>query len=325
MLLRRRPRRLRKTPFIRALVAENHVRRSDLIWPLFVHDGTGSQEIATMPGVSRLDSDGLLAACQEASLLGLPAVALFPCVPADLRTEDGREAANEQGLIQRCVRRIKRELPNLGVIVDVALDPYTTHGHDGVLDDQGEVANDRTVVLLKAQALSLAAAGADVLAPSDMMDGRIGAIRDALESNGFTATVLLSYAVKYASNLYAPFREAVASGPRLKGNKRGYQMDFANRQEAVREVELDLAEGADLVMVKPGLPYLDVIRELSTTFSAPILAYQVSGEYAMIETAVRSWAGADLIMESLLAFKRAGATAVLSYYAATIAQALLED
>lgn len=324
MLIGERPRRLRRTRWIRDLVAEHGLCRSDLIWPLFVHDGRGSEQIGAMPGVSRLDAASLLGSCERAARLGLPAVALFPRVDDRLRCAGGVEAHNDSGLLQRSVRAVKREFPDLGVVADVALDPYTSHGHDGVLDDSGAVDNDRTVAALVRQALSLAAAGADILAPSDMMDGRIGEIRTHLERHGHTGVALLSYAVKYASCLYEPFREAVGSGQRLKGDKLGYQMNPANALEARREARLDEEQGADMLMVKPGLPCLDVIRDLSSRSSLPVLAYQVSGEYAMIEAAAsRGWLdGEAAMLEALLCFKRAGARAVLSYHAERAARAL---
>lgn len=319
---RTRLRRLRRDAWIREIVAETVLTPADLIQPLFVAEPAQCGEVASMPGVRRLDIDQCVARCRELHALGIRAVALFPCIAPELRSERGEEALNPDGLVPRAVRAIKAELPDLGVIVDVALDPYTSHGHDGVLDARGAVDNDATVEILVRQSVVLARAGADVLAPSDMMDGRIGAIRDALERDRRGEVMILSYAAKYASAFYGPFRDAVGSKAALKGDKRGYQMDPANSDEALHEVALDLAEGADLVMVKPGLPYLDVIHRVKARFQVPVLAYQVSGEYAMLHAAARQgWL--DLratALESLLALRRAGADAILSYFAGDAAQ-----
>jgi porphobilinogen synthase len=313
-----RMRRARSSPWIRALVAENRLHPSDFIWPLFVCDGGDcEQPIAALPGVSRWSIDRLGAKAREAASLGIPCIALFPNTPDNLRTDDAREALNRENLICSAIKAIKDAVPEIGVLTDVALDPYTAHGHDGIVDQAGNVINDDTVDILAQQALVQAEAGADIVAPSDMMDGRVAAIREALEGNGHQNVAIMAYAAKYASAFYGPFREAVGSLGRLKGDKRGYQMDPANIEEALREVELDLDEGADFVMVKPGLPYLDVIARVKDAFGVPTFAYQVSGEYAMIEHAAAAGAGDRdaLILETLLAFKRAGATGVLTYHA----------
>jgi porphobilinogen synthase len=311
-------RRMRSDDWMRRLTAENTLSVSDLIWPLFVHDGCGEEAVASMPGVARLDSDGLWRAAEQALSLNIPAVALFPVISEEKKTSDGAEAWNEKGLIPRVVSGLKSRFPELGVIVDVALDPYTSHGQDGVINDAGMVLNDETVSLLRRQALTQAAAGADIVAPSDMMDGRIGVLRDALEAEGFSNVKILSYAAKYASAFYGPFRDAVGSAGTLgKADKQTYQMSVANRREALAEMRLDLEEGADMLMVKPGMPYLDVVREAAYVFDAPIFVYQVSGEYAMLcAAAANGWINADLCMvESLLAFKRAGACGILTYFA----------
>ncbi len=313
-----RMRRGRVAPWMRAMLAEHRLHPSDFIWPLFVCDGAACEEpIGSLPGVSRWSVDKLPGRVRLAAELGIPCVALFPNTPNDLRTGDAREALNSDNLICRAIKAIKDEVPEIGVLTDVALDPYTAHGHDGLTDAAGNVINDDTVKVLADQALVQAEAGADIVAPSDMMDGRVAAIREALESAGHQNVAIMAYAAKYASAFYGPFREAVGSQGRLKGDKRGYQMDPANIEEALREVELDLAEGADMVMVKPGLPYLDVVARVKDTFGVPTFAYQVSGEYAMIEAAAAAGAGDRdaLIHESLLAFKRAGATGVLTYHA----------
>jgi len=313
-----RMRRGRVTPWMRSMLAEHRLHPSDFIWPLFVCDGRDCEEpIASLPGVSRWSVDKLPGRVRLAAELGIPCVALFPNTPNDLRTEDAREALNSDNLICRAIKAIKDAVPDIGVLTDVALDPYTAHGHDGLTDEAGNVINDDTVKVLTDQALVQAEAGADIVAPSDMMDGRVAAIREALESAGHQNVAIMAYAAKYASAFYGPFREAVGSQGRLKGDKRGYQMDPANIEEALREVELDLAEGADMVMVKPGLPYLDVVARVKDTFGVPTFAYQVSGEYAMIEAAAAAGAGDRdaLILETLLAFKRAGATGVLTYHA----------
>jgi porphobilinogen synthase len=303
---------------MREMLAEHRLHPSDFIWPVFICDGSGKEEpIASLPSVSRWSVDRLPEKAREAAALGIPCVALFPNTPNELRTDDAREALNPDNLICRAIKAIKDAVPEIGVLTDIALDPYTSHGHDGVVDERGGVLNDETVKILVDQALVQAQAGADIVAPSDMMDGRIGAIRSALEREGHIDTAVMAYAAKYASAFYGPFREAVGSLGRLKGDKRGYQMDPANSDEALREVELDLAEGADFVMVKPGLPYLDIIRRVRDRFEVPTFAYQVSGEYAMIEHASAAGAGDRnaLILETLLAFKRAGASGVLTYHA----------
>jgi porphobilinogen synthase len=303
---------------MRAMLAEHRLHPSDFIWPLFVCEGSDCEEpIGSLPGVSRWSIDRLPGRVRLAAELGIPCVALFPNTPDELRTEDAREALNAGNLICRAIRAIKDAVPEIGVLTDVALDPYTAHGHDGLVDMAGNVINDDTVKILADQALVQAEAGADIVAPSDMMDGRVAAIREALEEAGHQNVAIMAYAAKYASAFYGPFREAVGSLGRLKGDKRGYQMDPANIEEALREVELDLAEGADFVMVKPGLPYLDVVARVREEFRVPTFAYQVSGEYAMIEAAAAAGAGDRdaLILETLLGFKRAGATGVLTYHA----------
>jgi len=319
-----RMRRNRADAWNRRLVAENTLSVDDLIWPLFVLDGVNRREpVASMPGVDRLSIDLAINAAADAAALGIPCLALFPVVPRDLKSEGGEEAFNPDNLLNRAVRAIKAAVPDIGVLCDVALDPYTTHGHDGLMRD-GRIVNDETVEVLCRQALAQAEAGADVVAPSDMMDGRIGAIRDHLDDHGFQNVRICSYAAKYASAFYGPFRDAVNSGGFLKGDKRTYQMDPANGDEALREVELDLAEGADMVMVKPGLPYLDIVRRVKDRFGAPTFVYHVSGEYAMLRSA------ADLgrldydkaMMETLLCFKRAGADAILTYAAIDAARLL---
>jgi porphobilinogen synthase len=318
-------RRARSAPWIRAMLAETRLHPSDFIWPLFICDGEGCEEpIGSLPGVSRWSVDRLAAKAREGADLGIPCIALFPNTPNDLRTEDAREALNPDNLICRAIKAIKDSVPDIGVLTDVALDPYTSHGHDGIVDSSGRVLNDETVKILVDQALVQAQAGADIVAPSDMMDGRVGAIRSALEGAGKIDTAIMAYSAKYASAFYGPFREAVGSLGRLKGDKRGYQMDPANSDEALREVALDLAEGADFVMVKPGLPYLDIVRRVSDRFGVPTFAYQVSGEYAMIEHAAAAGAGDRdaLILETLLAFKRAGAAGVLTYHAVDAARLL---
>ena len=318
-----RMRRGRSSPWMRSMLAENRLHPSDFIWPLFICEGRDCEEpIGSLPGVSRWSVDRLGAKAKEAAALGIPCIALFPNTPEGLRTERAEEALNKDNLICRAVRAIKDAVPEIGVLTDVALDPYTAHGHDGLVDELGNVINDDTVEVLVGQALVQAEAGTDIVAPSDMMDGRVAAIRAALEHHGYQNVAIMAYAAKYASAFYGPFREAVGSQGRLKGDKRGYQMDPANIDEALREVELDLAEGADFVMVKPGLPYLDVVARVKDAFAVPTFAYQVSGEYAMIEHAAAAGA-ADrnaLILETLLAFKRAGATGVLTYHAVDAAR-----
>ena len=320
-----RLRRTRSAPWSRALHAENVLSPADLIWPLFVVEGSGVAEpVGTMPGVSRLSVDNLAAAAREAVALGIPCVALFPFTQPDRRTEDGREALNPDNLICRAVRALKDAEPGLGVLTDVALDPYTSHGHDGLLHDDGRILNDATVEVLIGQSLNQAWAGADVIAPSDMMDGRVGAIRAGLEAEGFHDVQIMAYAAKYASAFYGPFRDAVGSGGYLKGDKKTYQMDPANAREALREVALDIAEGADSVMVKPGMPYLDIVRAVRDRFEVPVFAYQVSGEYALIEAGVA--AGVldrdRAVIEVLTGFKRAGCAGVLTYFAPLAARLL---
>ena len=308
---------------MRAMLAENRLHPSDFIWPLFICEGQGKEEpIASLPGVSRWSVDLIAAKAREAADLGIPCIALFPNTPEALRTKRAEEALNRDNLICRAIRTIKDAVPKVGVLTDVALDPYTAHGHDGLIDELGNVINDETVEILVEQALVQADAGSDIVAPSDMMDGRIAAIRTALEAAGHQNVAIMAYAAKYASAFYGPFREAVGSLGRLKGDKRGYQMDPANIEEALREVELDLAEGADFVMVKPGLPYLDVLSRVKDEFGVPTFAYQVSGEYAMIEHTAAAGAGdrEALILETLLAFKRAGATGILTYHAVEAAR-----
>jgi len=313
-----RMRRGRSSPWIRDLLAEHRLHAADLILPLFICDGAGCEEpIASLPGVSRWTVDRLGEQARAARDAGIPCIALFPNTPPGLRSEDGREALNPDNLICRAIKAIKDAVPDIGVLTDVALDPYTAHGHDGLVDERGCVINDSTSAILVEQALVQAAAGADIVAPSDMMDGRVGAIRTGLEAGGYCDVAIMAYAAKYASAFYGPFRDAVGSRGLLKGDKRGYQMDPANAAEAIREVALDLAEGADMVMVKPGLAYLDIVSAVKREFGVPTFAYAVSGEYAMIEAAAACGAGDRdaLILETLLAFKRAGATGVLTYHA----------
>ena len=320
-----RLRRTRASAWSRAMVAENRLSPADLIWPLFVTGGQGNREpIASMPGVERLSVDLLAAAAREAAALGIPCLALFPNTPASARSDDGREALNPDNLMCRAIAAIKAAVPEIGVLTDVALDPYTSHGHDGVLDAQARILNDESVEILVGQSLNQARAGADIIAPSDMMDGRVGAIRAALEGESFTNVQIMSYAAKYASAFYGPFRDAVGSGGYLKGDKKTYQMDYANSDEALREVALDLAEGADSVMVKPGLPYLDIVRRVKDSFNVPVFAYQVSGEYAMIEAAVAANVldRDKAMIETLTAFKRAGCSGVLTYFARDAARLL---
>jgi porphobilinogen synthase len=317
-----RPRRNRKADWTRRLLRENVLTVDDLIWPLFVADDTCTA-IASMPGVERLSIDKAVRAAERAAKLKIPCLALFPYTDPRLRDHDGTEALNPENLVCRAVRAIKKAVPEIGILCDVALDPYTSHGHDGLLRD-GVIANDETVAMLVKQALVEAEAGADIIAPSDMMDGRVGAIRDALDRASFTDVSIMAYAAKYASAFYGPFRDAVGSSATLIGDKGTYQMDAANSEEALREVELDIAEGADMVMVKPGMPYLDVLRRIKDTFGMPTFAYQVSGEYAMIMAAAQNgWLDGDrAMMESLIAFKRAGACGVLTYFAPRVAEKL---
>jgi porphobilinogen synthase len=321
-----RPRRLRRDAFTRALVREHALQASDLILPVFVHEGENRVEaVPSMPGVSRLSLDKLLELGHECVALGIPVIALFPVVDPALKTPDGREATNPDGLVPRVVRALKAELPQLGLLTDVALDPYTSHGQDGVVDETGYIINDTTVDILARQACMQAQAGVDIVAPSDMMDGRVGAIRQALEGAGHVHTRIMAYSAKYASAFYGPFRDAVGSKANLgKADKKTYQMDPGNSDEALREVALDLAEGADMVMVKPGMPYLDIVRRVKDEFRVPTFAYQVSGEYAMVKAAAANgWLDHDAVMmESLLAFKRAGADGVLSYFALEAARLL---
>ena len=322
----RRMRRMRRDDFSRRLMRENHLSVDNLIYPVFIIEGKNrTQPIASMPGVERYTIDNLLARAEECVGLGIPALALFPAVEPSLKTADGREAINPKGLVPRAVTALKKRFPELGVITDAALDPYTTHGHDGVLDQAGYVLNDKTVGVLQKQALVCAGAGVDIVAPSDMMDGRVGAIRAALDGKGFIHTRILSYAAKYASGFYGPFRDAVGSSKTLGGsNKYTYQMDPANSDEALREVALDLEEGADMVMVKPGMPYLDIVRRVKDTFRVPTYVYQVSGEYAMLKAAaINGWLDGDrVMMEALLAFRRAGADGILTYFAVDAARCL---
>jgi porphobilinogen synthase len=322
--LTQRPRRNRKADWARRLVRENHLTVDDLIWPIFLMEGAKSREaVPSMPRVERLTCDEAAREAERAARLGIPAITLFPNIDASLRDPRGSEALNRNNLVCRAVRAIKAAAPDIGVIVDVALDPYTSHGHDGLLHDD-VIINDATVAVLAEQALIQAEAGADIIAPSDMMDGRVGAIRATLDKNGFADVQIMAYAAKYASAFYGPFRDAIGTSATLVGDKRTYQMDPANSDEALREVALDLDEGADMVMVKPGLPYLDVIARVKDTFAVPTFAYQVSGEYAMIEAAAQNgWLdGERAMMESLIAFKRAGADGVLTYFAPRAAERL---
>ncbi|MCA3211138.1 MAG: porphobilinogen synthase [Burkholderiales bacterium] len=323
-----RMRRMRRDDFSRRLMREHRVTVDDLIYPVFVLDGKERREpVASMPGVERLSLDRLLPVAEECVRLGVPVLALFPVIEGALKTPDGREATNADGLVPRTVRALKQAFPQLGVMTDVALDPFTTHGQDGLIDDGGYVLNDETIEVLVRQALVQAESGVDIVAPSDMMDGRIGAIRSALESRRFIHTRIMAYSAKYASAFYGPFRDAVGSAGNLgKSNKMVYQMDPANTDEALREVGLDLQEGADMVMVKPGMPYLDIVRRVKDEFRAPTYVYQVSGEYAMLMAAARNgWLDErKVIMESLLAFKRAGADGVLTYFALQVARWLKE-
>ncbi|GAB4143424.1 MAG: porphobilinogen synthase [Sphingomonadales bacterium] len=320
-----RMRRTRMQDWSRRLVREHQLTVDDLIWPLFVTEGDDTREaVASMPGVERLSVDLAAAAAADASALGIPCLALFPNTPTNLRDAGGKEALNPDNLMCRAIRAIKAAAPDIGILTDVALDPYTSHGHDGLLSDNGEILNDATVDMLVGQALIQARAGADIIAPSDMMDGRVGAIRAALESEGFYKVQIMAYAAKYASAFYGPFRDAVGSGGHLKGDKRSYQLDPGNAAEALREVALDINEGADSVMVKPGMPYLDIVRQIKDRFGVPVFAYQVSGEYAMLMAAAgQGWLDRDAVMlESLLAFKRAGASGVLTYFARDVARLL---
>jgi porphobilinogen synthase len=321
-----RMRRLRRNSFSRDLVAEHQLSVKDLIYPMFVLEGESQKEsVASMPGIERLSVDLLVAECEELVALGIPAIALFPVTPQSAKSDCAKEAFNPDGLAQRAVRAVKAKFPELGVITDVALDPFTSHGQDGLINEEGYVLNDETVEVLVKQALSHAEAGADVVAPSDMMDGRIGAIRQALEDAGHVNTCIMAYSAKYASHYYGPFRDAVGSASNLKGaDKKSYQMDPANSDEAIREIQLDIKEGADMVMVKPGMPYLDIVRRCKSELRVPTFAYQVSGEYAMHQAAfANGWLAKDATMlESLLAFKRAGADGILTYFAKEAAKLL---
>jgi porphobilinogen synthase len=321
---RTRMRRMRYNDFSRRLMRENRLSVDDLIYPMFVTEGTNRREpISSMPGIERFSLDLLLAQAEEIYNLGIPAIALFPVTPADKKSDDAAEAFNPDGLAQRSVRALKKAFPELGIITDVALDPFTSHGQDGLINQDGYVINDETIDVLVKQALSHAEAGADIVAPSDMMDGRIGAIRQALEAQNHINTLILAYSAKYASSFYGPFRDAVGSAVNLgKSNKYSYQMDPANSDEAIREIQLDLQEGADMVMVKPGMPYLDIIRRVKEQYGVPTFAYQVSGEYAMLKAAaMNGWLDEkQVVLESLLAFKRAGSDAILTYFAKSVAQ-----
>jgi len=324
-----RMRRMRRDDFSRRMMREHRLSTDDLIYPVFVLDGSKRREpVASMPGVERLSVDQLFPVAEECVRLGVPVLALFPVIDSSLKSNDGREAVNSEGLVPRAVRALKQRLPELGLLTDVALDPYTTHGQDGVTDASGYVLNDETVEILRRQALTQAQAGVDIVAPSDMMDGRIAAIRNALESNGHIYTRIMAYAAKYASAFYGPFRDAVGSKSNLgKSNKANYQMDPANTDEALWEVGLDLQEGADMVMVKPGMPYLDIVRRVKEQFAAPTFVYQVSGEYSMLKAAcAQGWLDERaVVMESLIGFKRAGADGVLSYFALQAARWLKEE
>ena len=314
-----RPRRMRRDDWSRRLIQENHLSANNLIYPVFLLEGNNqSQAVASMPGVNRVSLDLLLNVAEECVALGIPVMALFPVIDASLKTPDGKEAFNPNGLIPTAVRELKKHFPNLGIMTDVALDPYTSHGQDGALDEQGRILNDETTAILVQQAVAQAEAGVDIVAPSDMMDGRIGKIREALEQKKLIHTRIMAYSAKYASAFYGPFRDAVGSAKNLgKADKKTYQMDCANTDEALREVALDISEGADMVMVKPGMPYLDIVRRVRDEFNYPTYAYQVSGEYAMLKAAAQNgWLDHDAVMmESLLAFKRAGADGILTYFA----------
>ena len=325
---RTRMRRMRFNDFSRRLMRENLLSVDDLIYPMFVTEGSNKREvISSMPGVERFSLDLLLTQAEEIYNLGIPAIALFPVTPDNKKSDNASEAYNPEGLAQRSVRALKKAFPELGIITDVALDPFTIHGQDGLINQDGYVINDETITVLVKQALSHAEAGVDIVAPSDMMDGRIGAIRTALEANNYSNTLILAYSAKYASSFYGPFRDAVGSASNLgKSNKYSYQMDPANSDEALREIQLDLQEGADMIMVKPGMPYLDIIRRVKDQFGAPTFAYQVSGEYAMIKAAsINGWLDEkSVVLESLLAFKRAGCDGILTYYAKSVAEWLQE-
>jgi len=324
MTMLNRPRRMRESSFSRTLMRENNISVGNLIYPMFVIEGTGiRQDIASMPGIQRLSIDELIKDASECHQLGIPAIAIFPYIDKKLKTDDASEAFNDNGLVQRTIQKLKKEIPGLGVISDVALDPYTLHGQDGLIDKVGNILNDETVSILTKQAISHAKAGADIVAPSDMMDGRVQKIRKALEENKFINTKILAYSAKYASSFYGPFRDAVGSSGLLgKSSKETYQMDPANSDEALNEVKLDIQEGADMVMIKPGMPYLDIVFRVKKTFNKPTFVYQVSGEYAMIMAAsLRGWLNQDdVILESLISFRRAGADAIITYFALEVAR-----
>ena len=324
MTILNRPRRMRESSFSRTLMRENSISVSNLIYPMFVIEGTGiRQDIESMPGIQRLSIDELIKDASECHQLGIPAIAIFPCIEKKLKTDDASEAFNDDGLVQRAIKKLKKEIPGLGVISDVALDPFTLHGQDGLIDKKGNILNDETVSILTKQALSHAKAGADIVAPSDMMDGRVGRIRKSLEENKFINTKILAYSAKYASSFYGPFRDAVGSSELLgKSSKKTYQMDPANSDEALNEVKLDIQEGADMVMIKPGIAYLDIVFRVKQTFNKPTFVYQVSGEYAMIMAASsRGWINQDdVILESLISFRRAGADAIITYFALEVAR-----
>jgi len=325
----RRMRRLRRTGFLREMVRESALSASDLLYPVFIQEGKGKREaILSMPGVERLSLDLLFPVVEKAALLGIPAIALFPVIDPDKKTPGGQEAFNPDGLVPQAVLELKKRFPDVGIICDVALDPYTSHGQDGVIDSAGYILNDETIAILAKQAVTQASAGADIVAPSDMMDGRIGAIRKALDANGHLHTAILAYSAKFASKFYGPFRDAIGSVGNLgRSDKKNYQMDPGNSDEAMREIALDLQEGADMVMVKPGMPYLDIVQRAKSTFGAPTFVYQVSGEYAMLKAAAQNgWLdGEACMMESLMAFKRAGADGVLTYFALEAAALLAES
>ena len=324
MTILNRPRRMRESSFSRTLMRENSISVSNLIYPMFVIEGTGiRQDIESMPGIQRLSIDELIKDASECHQLGIPAIAIFPCIEKKLKTDDASEAFNDDGLVQRAIKKLKKEIPGLGVISDVALDPFTLHGQDGLIDKKGNILNDETVSILTKQAISHAKAGADIVAPSDMMDGRVGRIRKSLEENKFINTKILAYSAKYASSFYGPFRDAVGSSELLgKSSKKTYQMDPANSDEALNEVKLDIQEGADMVMIKPGIAYLDIVFRVKQTFNKPTFVYQVSGEYAMIMAASsRGWINQDdVILESLISFRRAGADAIITYFALEVAR-----
>ena len=324
MTMLNRPRRMRESSFSRSLMRENNISVSNLIYPMFVIEGTGvRQDIESMPGIQRLSIDELIKDASECHQLGIPAIAIFPYIDKKLKTDDASEAFNDDGLVQRTIKKLKKEMPGLGVISDVALDPFTLHGQDGLIDKAGNILNDETVRILTKQAISHAKAGADIVAPSDMMDGRVQSIRKSLEGNKFINTKILAYSAKYASSFYGPFRDAVGSSEQLgKSSKKTYQMDPANSDEALNEVELDIQEGADMVMIKPGMPYLDIVLRVKQTFNKPTFVYQVSGEYAMIMAASsRGWLNKDdVILESLISFRRAGADAIITYFALEVAR-----